>query len=203
MSQMKVQLEKISATDWKFAHPALEMVRHYSPALVIALLFWLSKPTPLSVLLGSIPLVIGQIFNTWAVGHLVKSVKLITSGPYAHVQNPLYFGRLMMLTGFCLMARMDYFINLWLLLIGCAYFFYYYFPRKLRIEGNRLRRFHGEIWERYYASVPKLFPSFRAYPGSTQRWSWQLAIRSREYLVILGLILVIILFAYKVQNPAG
>ena len=129
----------------------------------------------------------GEAIRIWAAGHLKKSVRLAVSGPYAHTQNPLYLGRLLILTGLGVAARSPYGLNLVALVIGYAIFFFYYIPRKLRVEGSRLERIHGEAFVRWRESVPILLPSLRAYPGGTDRFSFAQAVRNQEPFVILGL----------------
>jgi protein-S-isoprenylcysteine O-methyltransferase Ste14 len=153
----------------------------------IALVLWIATPTPARVAAGAVVAAVGETVRLWAAGHLKKSVVLATSGPYAHTQNPLYLGRLLILTGLAIAAPSPYHLNLLALLFGYAVFFLYYMPRKLRVEGARLERIHGEAYARYRRSVPILFPSPRRFPEGTERWSFAQMIRNQEPLVVLGL----------------
>ena len=72
--------------------------------LFVAALVWISQPTPLLVAIGLPFVVTGEAVRFWAAGHLLKSKELAVSGPYRYTQNPLYLGRFLILTGFCLMA---------------------------------------------------------------------------------------------------
>jgi protein-S-isoprenylcysteine O-methyltransferase Ste14 len=165
--------------------------------LFVALLVAFSRPTPLLFFLGTILVVAGEVLRIWASGHLVKSVELIDSGPYAFTQNPLYLGRFLILTGFCFMARSRYFLNWIALALGYAVFFGYYIPRKLRVEGARLQKMHGGAFLHYRASVPILFPSFTRYPGKQTRWSLARSVGNQEYLVATGVSVALGLFAWK------
>ena len=165
--------------------------------LFLAALLWFSRPTSVSLIVGGLLLSLGEGFRVWSAGHLVKSVELITSGPYAYVQHPLYLGRLLILTGFCVLARLEHFGNLGILAAGYGVFFLYYFPRKLRVEGNRLRERHGESWTRYSDTVPRLFPWRTAYAGARKPWSLQRAIGNQEHLVFTGLVILFLLFVGK------
>ena len=118
-------------------------------ALVAALVTF-SQPTWPWVLAGTPLVALGEIWRAWAAGHLVKSKELAISGPYRHVQNPLYFGRLCILTGVALMAWMPVTLggrvvplNAVVLVLSLLVFFGYYIPRKKRVEGERLQRLHG------------------------------------------------------------
>ncbi len=73
-------------------------------AFVMALVI-MSRPSPASLAVGATAVVLGETVRLWAAGHLVKSVRLVTSGPYARTQCPLYLGRLLILTGLGLAAH--------------------------------------------------------------------------------------------------
>lgn len=169
--------------------------------LFVAALVVVSKPTPQVFAVGLLFTATGEAFRLWAAGHLVKSVRLITSGAYAHTQNPLYLGRLLILTGVAIAARSEQFINLVALVIGYAVFFLYYIPRKIRVEGGRLARLHGAEFEAYHKSVPILFPSLRRYPAAERNpWSFRLMVSNQEPFVLAGLVLVFIVLGWKVAH---
>ena len=169
--------------------------------LFVAALVVVSKPTPQVFVVGLLFTAVGETFRLWAAGHLVKSVRLITSGPYAHTQNPLYLGRLLILTGVAIAARNEQFINLVALIVGYAIFFLYYLPRKIRVEGGRLARLHGAGFEAYHKQVPILFPSLRRYPEADRTpWSLRLMVSNQEPFVLAGLALVFVLLGWKVAH---
>lgn len=167
----------------------------------VAFLIWIARPTTITVAVGAALVLAGEATRLWAAGHLLKSVRLITSGPYAYTQNPLYLGRLLILTGLGIAARTEAYLNLVALVIGYAIFFFYYIPRKLRVEGARLARLHGPAFETYHRSVPILLPSLRRYPGGAERWSFRQMLRNQEPLVVLGVALVLGLLAWKQGHP--
>jgi protein-S-isoprenylcysteine O-methyltransferase Ste14 len=165
--------------------------------LFVGFLVWISRPTPRLFAIGAMLVLLGELVRIWAAGHLVKSLELIDSGPYAFTQNPLYLGRLLILTGFCVMAKSPWLLNWLALALGYFVFFGYYIPRKLRVEGARLEKMHGPAFARYQSSVPILIPALRRYPGKTTPWSLAKAVRNQEYLVLTGVLLVLGLFAWK------
>jgi protein-S-isoprenylcysteine O-methyltransferase Ste14 len=177
----------------------LGRVRLVGVYLFIAALVILARPTPLLVALGAGLALLGESIRLWAAGHLQKSVRLATSGPYAFTQNPLYLGRLLILTGLGLAATNPWGINYLALAAGYAVFFLYYIPRKLRVEGDRLARLHGESYERYRRSVPILFPSPRPFPGELAPWSFRQMIRNQEPLVLMGLIVAFAFLVWKIR----
>lgn len=164
----------------------------------VAALVLVSRPTRLLLIAGSLFVVAGLAVRLWAAGHLVKSVRLVTSGPYAYTQNPLYLGRLLILTGVGIAARAPGYINLVALGFGYAVFFLYYMPRKLRVEGDRLARLHGAGFEAYHRSVPILIPAPRRYPGASRdSWSFRQMVRNQEILVLTGVLLVLLLLSHR------
>ncbi len=165
--------------------------------LFVGFLVWASRPTPFLFAAGGVLVAAGEAFRLWAAGHLIKSLELIDSGPYAYTQNPLYLGRLLILTGFCVMARNEFYLNWVALVLGYLIFFGYYIPRKLRVEGGRLQKMHGNAWVQYSAAVPILIPSLTRFPGKRTPWSLSRAVRNQEHLVLTGILSVLAFFAWK------
>ena len=181
---------------------------------LVAALVWLAEPNPIGVTVGFVIAVLGEIVRFWAAGHLIKTKELITSGPYRYTRNPLYLGRLLILTGLCVMAELPYHANWIVLAVGYAIFFGYYMPRKERVEPNRLKAEHGEPYERYFEAVPALFPTLRPYEqGSTAGWSSERMMRNREHWMVVGILVISGLLLWKsyripepieaVPSPAG
>ncbi len=172
--------------------------------LGIAVLIWFSEPTRLSVALGLVAIAAGQILRVWAAGHLVKNKRLTTTGPYAYVKNPLYLGAITIVIGFCIVGMPPWNLTLslsnprlWLYVLFLAAFFLYYMPRKIKIEGDRLRRIYGEDYTRYEQAVPDMIPRLTPYrSGDPTRWTWAQTVDNSEHGTImslgvgLGLILV-------------
>ena len=163
----------------------------------VAALVMVSRPTPALLAIGAALALTGEAIRIWAAGHLTKSVRLVTSGPYSYTQNPLYLGRLLILTGLAIAARNAWYLNLLALAAGYAIFFFYYMPRKLRVEGGRLARLHGEAFERYHRSVPILFPGLHRYDGERAPWSASRMVRNQEPLVLTAVLAVLGLLLWK------
>jgi len=180
---------------------ALGYVRLILLYLLIGFLAWQSRPTPTTFVIGVVLAVLGETVRFWAAGHLLKSRELVTSGPYAYTQNPLYLGRIFIYSGFCIMARLDFYLNLAVLVIGMGIFSFYYLPRKIRVEGARLARLHGDAWKAYFDEMPILFPRLTPYQASVAApWRTERMMRNREYLMVLGVGLICLLFAAKAWN---
>ena len=172
-------------------------------AAVFALLLvlaWKAEPTLLDIWIGLPFVMAGGLLRTWSAGYLLKTRELAITGPYAHTRNPLYLGRLLLLTGFGIMARLPYMANLVVLAAGLLIFFLYYMPRKERVECERLRQAHGEPYNLYEAAVPALFPRLSPYRGpggGAGGWHWSRFSRNREYLMLLMEAVLVALFAAR------
>jgi protein-S-isoprenylcysteine O-methyltransferase Ste14 len=166
-------------------------VRVTSVYVLVGIMLWVARPTPLSVSIGFLFVAAGEVVRFWAAGHLRKTIELITSGPYRYTRNPLYLGRLLIFTGICIMALLPYYINWIVLGLGYVVFFGYYLQRKERVEPARLRQTHGEPYERYFKAVPALFPTLRPYPeGASIGWSSDRMLRNREHWMVIGLLAI-------------
>ena len=128
---------------------------------VAGVALWLSRPTPLSMAMGALPIALGEILRLWATGHLHKNDSLTITGPYAYLRHPLYFGTLLIGLGFLIMAWSP--IALALASVFGAVYFGYYMPYKDRIESARLESLYGDAYRRYSAAVPRLIPRLHAY----------------------------------------
>ncbi len=185
----------MSETGYNRTLGGIRLVATFGFVLALVLL---AKPRPLEVALGFVIAGAGEVVRFWAAGHLLKTKELITSGPYRYTRNPLYLGRLLILTGLCAMCRLPYYANWGLLAVGYAVFFFYYLPRKERVEPARLRAVHGEAYERYFNAVPALLPTLKPYAsGSNLGWSSDRMLRNREVWMLVGLIAITLFLLWR------
>ncbi len=110
-------------------------------------------------IIGFVLVVFGSFGRIWASlyieGHKTKN--LITAGPFSMVRNPLYFFSLVMLLGFSLALKSIY-LPLSLLLI----FVIFHIPT-IANEEKKLQNIHGEKFEDYVRSTPRLIPNIFKY----------------------------------------
>lgn len=166
--------------------------------LLVGLLVALARPTPSSVFIGIVFVSLGELLRCWAAGHLRKTVRLITSGPYRYTRNPLYLGRLLIFTGISIMATLPFFMNWVVLLAGYAVFFGYYLPRKERVEPARLREAHGARYDAYFDAVPALLPRRTPWPGgSDDGWHSSRLTRNREHWMVLAMALISVFLFWR------
>ncbi len=141
-------------------------LRSLTPIPFILVLILFSKPSPLSIVLGGLLIVLGEWLRMWAVGYAGGSTRtrtlgaardLVTTGPYAHVRNPLYLGNLVLSLGVCVVANVYWMIAV--LVIG---FLVQYTPI-IRSEESYLLEMCGDRYRAYTAAVPRFLPHPRPY----------------------------------------
>ena len=191
-------------------HGVAGTLRVLAAAAVVALLLVVSRPTWWSVAAGLPFIALGLVFRVWASGHLLKSLELAVSGPYRHVQNPLYFGRLCLLTGFAIMAWTPVRLgettvpaNAAVLVFSLAVFFGYYLPRKRRVEGARLTKLHGEAYAAWAREVPEIIPRLRPYGVNVRAWSAERFHDNSEGLFLAIVLGVVVAFAIRAALGGG
>ncbi|MGH9867264.1 MAG: methyltransferase family protein [Candidatus Polarisedimenticolia bacterium] len=179
--------------------------------LGIGILIYFARPTALSIGIGLTFIVAGQLLRVWAAGHLVKNKRLTTTGPYAYVKNPLYVGAITIVIGFCIVGMPPWSVQLtWrdprlvLYLLFLAAFFLYYMPRKMKIEGDRLRAIYGDAYTRYEKSVPDMIPMLKPYrSGDPTRWTWEQTVDNSEHGTIMSLCVGLILILLRTWLGTG
>ena len=85
------------------------------------LVFALAQPTPRSLFLGLPLALLGEAVRVWASGHIEKTKRLATGGPYAHSRNPLYVGSLLIALGVAIGCASP-----WVVLAVAVYFLAFY-----------------------------------------------------------------------------
>lgn len=149
----------------------------------------LARPGLRSILLGLPLVVLGEAARLWASGHIEKTLKLATGGPYAHSRNPLYVGSLLLALGVAVACASP-----WVVLAVALYFLAFY-PAVMREEAAFLRKKFPEYagWE---AAVPLFWP--RLLPGGPResRFDWARVRRNREWRTAAALpLLAALLYA--------
>jgi len=121
------------------------------------LVLWLARPNGLSLLL-SLPLVLGgEALRLWASGHIEKTRRLATGGPYAHTRNPLYVGNFVGAVG------LGFAVEQPLLGLALGAVFALSYPAVIAQEEANLTRIFGERFREYCARVPRWIPDWSLY----------------------------------------
>jgi protein-S-isoprenylcysteine O-methyltransferase Ste14 len=125
-------------------------------------------------IIGVLIVLIGLGIRSWSAGILRKSEALATTGPYALMRHPLYFGSLLIAVGFCILLG-D--LENYFLVLGVFFIFHL---RKAFREERKLRLKFGDAWDIYTQRVgffyPRMLPATLYDDWSLARW-W----RNTEY----------------------
>lgn len=178
---------------WVFEH------RGFIPVPFIGSLVLFSAPThpyesSLDVLLDVLGVAVtaaGLALRAWAVGHAgphtrsykLRAPRLVTSGPYAHVRNPIYLGNLIIALGVVIMA--ESWIALAILLVG----FSVQYGAIVSLEEEFLTRAFGQRYEEYCRQVPRWLPRLTSARSEAGGFSWR-AIRKEHQAVLSGLAMI-------------
>jgi protein-S-isoprenylcysteine O-methyltransferase Ste14 len=152
--------------------------------------FWLARPTVISLFAGGAIALVGIAIRAAASGHVRKNEELTTTGPYAYMRNPLYFGSIVLALGFAVAAR-----SVWIVMGMAAIFAAIYWP-VIRSEEAFLRERFPEYQE-YARNVPRLLPRLTAYAAARGAFSWELYWQHREYNALLGAVAMMAALAIK------
>ncbi|MBI5150774.1 MAG: isoprenylcysteine carboxylmethyltransferase family protein [Candidatus Omnitrophica bacterium] len=108
--------------------------------------------------LGMVVVLKGMLLRMSARGHKKmhsqQGRRMVSTGPYALVRNPMYLGTFMIGCGFILIVWP------WWSLPVFALFFYLRFNKQISEEEKYLARLFGEEFAEYCRRTPRLLPSF-------------------------------------------
>ncbi len=195
--------EPVPNKNWK---NYLFTYRSYTPIPFLVLMLLFARPTGVSLLIGFLITVSGELIRFWGVSYAgsetrttgaVGGTQLVTSGPYSYVRNPLYLGNILMYLGVGIMsnAMMPY-----LQLIALVYFMFQYISI-VNIEEEYLSRSFSD-WKEYSANVRRFIPSLKTFRGGGSLVpNFSRALRSeRSSLIALTALtaLLVILYIFKI-----
>jgi protein-S-isoprenylcysteine O-methyltransferase Ste14 len=170
------------------------------------LMLFIGKPTFTSIVIGFlISFVIGEGIRIWAVGfsgittrsNKIEAPELVTSGPYAHVRNPIYVGNFISWMGFCIASTGS--APLWatFIIYGITIFSnILIYGTIIPLEEEFLENKFGEVYRKYKKAVPSVIPTLKSY--NRQQGTYKIhAIRTHEIQTILMLFIVASLIIIK------
>lgn len=149
-----------------------------------ALALFFAEPTRDWLLAGGAIAIAGELIRIWASGHIEKTHRLATGGPYAHTRNPLYLGSVLMALGFLVAARHPVSVA-----VGLAYLAVFY-PSIIREEAKFLRGKFPDPYHDWALQVPLFFP--RLTPGGPRESKFAMArlLANHEWRSVLGLVVL-------------
>jgi protein-S-isoprenylcysteine O-methyltransferase Ste14 len=143
--------------------------------------FWFARPQ-MKWLLGGVGVaILGLLLRGYAAGHLRKHKQLAVSGPYAFTRNPLYLGSVLLAAGFSVASHS------WVSTVLLAAYLAIFYPVVIRREQAELQSLYGAAFVEYAAQVPAFWPRISPAMASTERFSWPLYRKNREYEAAIGL----------------
>lgn len=143
---------------------------------------------------GMLVAAFGEAIQVWSASHLHKNNELATSGPYAHVRNPMYLGRFFVGLGIVLMIKLPW------LIVAYVVLFAIYAHFRVSGEEARLVSYFGAVYQDYCAKVPRFFPRLKSYDKSTGgRAKWSLFTQNHEYRNVIGLLLMFAILCARVE----
>ncbi len=113
--------------------------------------------------LGFLLLGIGVWLRVWSIRYIGgaartkrrKAQKLIASGPYAYVRNPIYIANFLVFSGYILVCKLPWFLPLALGLLFIQYSFI------ISFEEDLLKEKFGQSYLDYLKKVPRWIPRLK------------------------------------------
>lgn len=175
--------------------------------IVLLLLLLRSRPDPPALLwLGAAIVAVGETVRLWAVHHIgvisrTRSDRLgplVSTGPFAHVRNPLYLGNIALWVGFSLAVGLLWLAPIVSVLLALEY------HAIVRWEEELLLARMGAPYRAYLTAVPRWVPRLIPRPGQRSvapevasphaGYSWLDTLtseRSTLLAIALGLLLIL------------
>ena len=156
------------------------------------LFLWRAEPSPVTYLIGTIFIFLGETIRFISSGTLKKyNMEITQNGIYAYTRNPLYIGSFLLGTGACIMSK-----DLLFSAVFFSFFILLYSRVILREERYLIGRY-GEEYLRYRDEVPRILPRKINLKFIFRETSPALSFKNREGKTILGIILVLIIMIAK------
>lgn len=137
-------------------------LRDYTPIPLFIVLIMVQNPTVLSATLGTLLAVFGELIRVYSVAFIGSisrtrksslGAKLVTSGPFGIVRNPLYVGNFFIVLGISLFSAVSWMVLLTVICFTIQYYFIVVYEEKLLVDQ------FGEEFEHYCKRVPAWIPT--------------------------------------------
>ena len=156
-----------------------------------ALVVFLARPTPLSMAAGVALAVLGESLRIWASGHIEKTERLATGGPYAYTRNPLYVGSALMAIGVAAASASV------IVLVAVAVYFAALYPAVIREESAFLARRFPDEYAAWAREVPAFLPRLTPAGPRSSAFQWDRVRRNREWRTAAALPVVVAILAAR------
>jgi len=171
-------------------------IRGVAEALIVVGAFALGEPTPLSLFIGAILCLLGEILRISVAG-LGRGVgEIVIGGPYRFVRHPYFLGTGLMFIGIAIVSRSAIITALAILLMVLTH------RKYAQKDEDRLKKALGPEYGLYVATVPAVVPRIWPAPlkvSGTQQSKFSVSValfkgRHREIDTIISLLLAFGLF---------
>jgi len=168
--------------------------------IVLGCVFWKEYEVDIVIWpLGCFLVLAGSALRWWAVHYIgkcartrgAKAKRLVSTGPYALMRNPLYFGNMLIGLGACVLSELLWMIPVFIVLFAIQYMCI------IAWEQELLRQAFGRAYDDYVSRVPPFLPqlgnikcALAARPTLDTR---QVARRERDTLIGLAMMLMVFL----------
>jgi protein-S-isoprenylcysteine O-methyltransferase Ste14 len=131
-----------------------------------------ARPTEMTMIIGFVPVVIGEIIRIWGISYAGGETRtrkagasnLVTQGPFSYLRNPLYFGNIVIYIGIAFMANTFFpFMLIAVFLFSCLQYYYIV----VDTEEPKLKELFKDTYDEYTKSVKRFVPG-SAYDSSKQ-----------------------------------
>lgn len=186
--------------------------RSYTPLPFLVVMVIFARPTVISLAAGFAMVVLGELIRFWGVSIVgaetrttgrVGGTYLITTGPFAHVRNPLYLGNMIMYAGVGVMSMA---LFPWLLLAAVVWFYVQYSLIISREEEYLAVQF-GTAYDEYRNHVPRFVPRptpYRTTAPAPKRMNIAEGLASeRRTLQAMALVTLLVVGVYVVRAVTG
>jgi hypothetical protein len=181
MTNVQPQQDWISR--WQRVARRIRVPLGFAVAALYVYELWQHAPQPAAIAWSLALVVPGLWLRGYAAGYVKKNQELTTTGPYAHVRNPLYLGSILIAAGFAVA------LESWAVGVALAVMFVAIYVPVIASEERFLRAtFPG--FDEYCSRVPRLIP--RLAPARSPaddrkgRFFLPLYLKHREYNALLG-----------------
>jgi protein-S-isoprenylcysteine O-methyltransferase Ste14 len=176
--------------------------RSYTPLPFLLVMLIFAQPSLLSLVIGFVVAAAGEALRASGVCYVgsetrvtgeVGASRLVTSGPFAFVRNPLYVGNILIYLGIGVMSMA---LFPWLQIVALLWFLFQY-TMIVREEEEFLREKFGKEYADYCARVPRFLfrlTPYRSWHPVDIDWKagWNSELRTLQAFSAATLILIII-----------
>ena len=175
--------------------------RSYTPLPFLSVMIIWASPSRMSLFIGLIVMILGELIRYWGVSYAgsetrttggVGASKLVTSGPFGYVRNPLYTGNIMRYMGIGIISNA---LFPYLQLAAFLYFFLQYYLI-IREEESFLNKEFGSEFQQYCRNVPRFIPRIIRYESNSRvdvNWKNGLRSESRTFQAIVAVMILILI----------